>query len=88
MTIQLKSKSDIERKIPYDLTYTGNLKKQNKQTKTTSSYRQTDDCHRWGLGMGRMGEGGQKIQSSSYKISHGEIMYNVVTIVNNTVLHI
>lgn len=30
MTIQLKSKSDIERKIPYDLTYMGNLK--NKQT--------------------------------------------------------
>ena len=42
MTIQLKSKSDIERKIPYDLTYTGNLKKQNKQTNKNHQLIQTD----------------------------------------------
>ena len=31
-----------------------------------------------------MGEGDQKVQPSSYKISHGDIIYSVVTIVNNT----
>ena len=30
----------------------------------------------------------QKIQTSSYKISDGDIMYNMVTIVHNTTLHI
>ena len=40
MTIQLKSKSDIERKIPYDLTYMGNLK--NKQTN-----KQKPQAHRY-----------------------------------------
>ena len=34
------------------------------------------------------GEGSQKAQTSSYKISHGNAMYSMVTIVNNTVLHI
>lgn len=33
-----------------------------------------------------MGEGGQKVHTSSYKMSPGHIMYTVVTIVNNTVL--
>lgn len=35
-----------------------------------------------------MGEGGQKVPISSCKISSGDIMYSVVTIVNNTILHI
>ena len=34
------------------------------------------------------GEGGQKVQSASYRLSHGGIMYSSVTPVNNTVLHI
>ena len=38
--------------------------------------------------MGEMGEGGKKVQTSSYKISHGGVMCSMVTIVNNTVLHI
>ena len=38
-------------------------------------------------GVGEMGEGGQKVQTSSYKISHEDIMYSIVNIVNNTVLN-
>ena len=41
-----------------------------------------------GSGVGKMGEEGQKVQTSSYKISLGDVMYSMVTIVNNTVLHI
>ena len=38
---------------------------------------------------GKIGEGSEKVQTSSYKISHmGCSVYNTVTIVNNTVLHI
>ena len=40
------------------------------------------------VGVGKTGEGGQKVQTSSYKISPGDVMYSMVTIVNNTVLHI
>ena len=29
-----------------------------------------------GWGVGEMGEGGQKVQTSSYKISHGDVMYS------------
>ena len=36
----------------------------------------------------KTGEGGQKVQSASYRISHGGVMYSSVTPVNNTVLHI
>ena len=35
-----------------------------------------------------MGEGGQKVQNSSYKISPGDVIQNMVAIVNNTVLYI
>jgi len=34
-----------------------------------------------------MGEGDQKVQTSSYKISPRDIMYSLGTVVNNTVLH-
>ena len=38
-----------------------------------------------------MGEGGQKVRTSSYKINkslhHGYVMYSMVAIVNNTVLY-
>ena len=40
-----------------------------------------------GCSLGKMGEGGQEVQTSIYKISHGDIMYRMLTIVNNTVLH-
>ena len=39
-------------------------------------------------GVGEMGEGGQKVQTSSYKISHEDIVYRMVTIVINTVLYV
>ena len=41
-----------------------------------------------GWEVGKMGERGQKVQTSSYKISRGDVMYSMVTIVTNTVLHI
>ena len=36
----------------------------------------------------KMGERGQKVQTSSYKVSSGHVIYSMVTIVNNTVLYI
>ena len=47
---------------------------------------QIDGCQRWGSGVGKIGEGGQKVQAFSYKISHGDGKYSMVTIVN-TILH-
>ena len=38
-----------------------------------------------GWGMGKMGAGGQKAQTSSYK-SHKDVMDSIATIGNNTVL--
>ena len=35
-----------------------------------------------------MGEGGQKAQTSSYKISPGDVMYSMETRVNNIILYI
>ena len=32
------------------------------------------------------GEGGQKVQTCSYKISQGDVMYSMVTVVNNIIL--
>ena len=37
------------------------------------------------VGAGKMNEGGQKAQISSYKTSLGDVMYILVTIVNNIV---
>ena len=34
-----------------------------------------------------MGEGDQKLQTSSYKISPGNVIYSLGTVVNNAVLH-
>ena len=31
---------------------------------------------------------GQRVQTSSYKLSHGDTIYRMVTVVNNTVLYI
>ena len=42
-----------------------------------------------GSGGARNGcEGGQKVQTSSYKRIPGDITYSIVTIVNNTVLYV
>ena len=38
--------------------------------------------------VGQMDEGGQKVQTSSYKLSHWAVMYSMVTVVNNTILPI
>ena len=39
-----------------------------------------------GTGMGEMGEGGQKVQTSSYTINESwELMYSIMTIVNDIV---
>ena len=35
--------------------------------------------------VGEMGEGSQKLQISNYKISHGDVTYNMVSRVNTTV---
>ena len=35
-----------------------------------------------------MGEGDQKVQTSSNKINHEDVMYSTGTIVHNTALHI
>lgn len=68
-----------ERQILYDLTY---MEPKNKfKTQNTTHNEQIGACQ-------RLGEGDQKVETSSYKISHGNIMYNVVTTINNTVLYI
>lgn len=42
-----------------------------------------------GLEADKISEGGQKIKTSSYKLkSHADVVYNRVTRINNTVLHI
>lgn len=42
-----------------------------------------------GLEVGKMGQGGQKLKTFSYKINNnGDVIYSVMTIVNNTILHI
>ena len=54
----------------YDLTYIQTLnKKTKKQNGIHRHGEQTVGCQRWGWDMHEMGEGGQKVQTSSYKIS-------------------
>ena len=38
--------------------------------------------------MGKLGKGSQKVQTSSYTISPGDIMYSMLSIDYNTVLHV
>ena len=46
-------------------------------------------CQKWGVGVGEMGEGCPKVQTSSYKIIKVEdVTYSILTIVNNTILYI
>ena len=61
------SKSDIERQIPHDLVYIQNLKKNPQRHRE-----QIGGCQRQGgrgWGVGKVGEGSQKVQTSSYKIA-------------------
>lgn len=71
------------------LSETGKAKHVNKQNKTQLT--DTENrlvAVRWkeGWRVGKMGEGDPGAQTSSYKISHGDGMYSMVTIVNNIVL--
>ena len=34
-----------------------------------------------------MDEGGQKVQTLSFKISHEDVIYSIGTIINNSILH-
>lgn len=54
------------------------------RTKVSKSLRNGSEEH-W---VGKTGEGAQKVQTSSYKVSHGDVAYSMVTIVKNTLLHI
>lgn len=40
-----------------------------------------------GKGIGKTGEVGQNVQTSRYKIISGDVKMNMVTTVNNSVLH-
>ena len=91
-----------ERQILYHLIYMWNLetkqntlKKKQKLNKTTTATRNklTDTMNRLAFARGRrwrveeVGKEGQKVQTTSYKISYGAVSYNLVTTVNN-VLHV
>ena len=55
--------------------------------KTHRNTEQISDCQRHSVGMGKMGEGGQNVQTSSYKIN--QFWYGMSTMVtNNIVLYI
>ena len=41
-----------------------------------------------GWGVGKMGEGGQNVCTNLHDLSYEDIMYNMVSTVNNTVLYI
>ena len=41
-----------------------------------------------GVMMKEMGEGGQNVHTSGYKISHKDTVYSIVTTVNNATIHI
>ena len=67
-----------------------NLKKKKKELKQKELKGTKIDGYQglWvGQKVGKTGEGGQKVKTSSYKIRHEDIMYSMVTVVNNTVLH-
>ena len=63
------------------------LKKKKKQA---HRYRkQFGGCQRWKIGgRGEMGEGAKIYKLPVIKICDGDVMVSMVTIVNNTVLHI
>lgn len=74
------SKPDRERQILYDLTYV----KRKKLTETENRL----VVVKGKAGGERLGEGGPKVQTSGTRwLSPGDVMYSMVTIVNNTVLY-
>ena len=54
-----------ENKMLYDLTYMWTL--YNKQNQAHRYREQIGGCQRWGVGVGEMGEGGQKVHSPDIK---------------------
>ena len=60
-------KSDRERQIPYDLIYMWNKKKKKPELMHTEKRLVVARARTWG--MDQTDEGGQKVQTSSYKIS-------------------
>ena len=73
---------------PYDLTYMWNLQKQTKNKSIDTENRLV--FARDGVWeMGKMDEGGQKVQTFSYKKNKScECACSMTTVVGNTVLHI
>ena len=61
----------------------------NKQNKTPRQREQIGGCQRRVVGeVSETGEGDQDVQIFSHKISHGDMVYSIVTVVSNIVLHI
>ena len=59
------------------------LQAEAKNKKLSSQAQRTE---RWGVGGCEMGEDGQKVQTSGYKCQQ-DVIYTMVTIINNTPLH-
>ena len=63
-------------------------KEQKQKTQAHRHREQIGGCQRWELGaVGKMSAGGQKVQTSSYKISHQDVTHGTVIVVANSVLH-
>ena len=60
-----------------------NLKKQNNKL-----IDRTEVARGRGWRLREMGEGDQKVQTSSYKVSPGDTVDSTLTLVNNSVLHV
>ena len=57
-----------------------------KQNKIHRYREQNGGCQR-GRQMSKMDEEGRKVQTSSYKICHGDAVDTMLTVVSNTVVH-
>lgn len=64
------------------------LKRQNKKPSLQIQRRDWWVTTVGGWGVSKKSEGGQNVQIACYKISHGDVMYSVVTILNSTVFYI
>ena len=74
--------------ILHDLTYSGILKTETK-AKNWTHREEIAGCQIWRFGEKWWnGWRGLKVQTSSYKISTGNVMYSMITTVNNTLLYI
>ena len=72
--------------MQYDFIYMWNLKNKmkDKQNKIHRYREQNGGCQR-GRQMSKMDEEGRKVQTSSYKICHGDAVYTMLTIVSNQI---